>query len=93
MPTPDVFVTGGFGGFVFIYWGAILVVHAFFAIAVYKDATRLENSSEKKLVLVGPVIWAMATFVTGVVGALGYWVLHHTLPQLLGSRDDGPKPS
>jgi len=86
---PSEVVGGGFFTFAMVYWIAILLVHAIFAVAVYKDATSLPDN---KLVLVGPVVWTLATLLTGVVGACGYWVLHHSLPQLLGARDEGHKP-
>jgi hypothetical protein len=74
----------GFIGFVVVV--AYAAVHILFAYAVFKDSNALEQDG-KKLVLVGPWIWALATLFFGVFGALGYWAAHHsTLQTGLESR-------
>lgn len=84
------FVGGGFFSIAMIYWIAILVVDCFFAAAVFRDAKAVERSGSTNLVLVGPVVWTIATFLTGVVGASAYWVLHHLVPEVVLRKDGSP---
>jgi hypothetical protein len=36
------------------------------------------------------VVWTIATFLTGVVGASAYWVLHHLVPEVVLRKDGSP---
>jgi len=72
----------GFGvGFGIVYTVAIAVltfiINTVFAFAVDRDARRLTRSG-KNSVLVGPFIWAVATFIGGPIVAVAYWVVHHS---------------
>ena len=53
-----------------------ILIHIVFAIAVYRDATRLDHT--RSLIIVGPGIWCIATLLGGVVTAAIYWVMHHS---------------
>ena len=62
-------------------WGigfAILTVliHIVFAVAVYRDAIRLDRT--RALIIVGPAIWGIATLIGGVITAAIYWAMHHS---------------
>jgi len=72
---------GFLAGFVTIYTVTIAVVtfliHTAFAFAVDRDARNVKRSGSS-LVLVGPFVWALATFVGGPLVAVAYWVVHHS---------------
>ena len=53
-----------------------VLIHGVFAIAVYRDALRLDRT--RTLIIVGPAIWGIATLVGGVVTAAIYWAMHHS---------------
>lgn len=64
-----------------VLWGIvnavlIILVHIAFAIAVYRDAIRLDRV--RTLIIAGPGIWSIATLVGGVVTAAIYWAMHHS---------------
>ena len=53
-----------------------VLIHIVFAIAVYRDATRLDRT--RALIIVGPGIWCIATLLGGVITAAIYWAMHHS---------------
>ena len=53
-----------------------VLIHIVFAIAVYRDATRLDRT--RALIIVGPGIWCIATLIGGVITAAIYWGMHHS---------------
>ena len=53
-----------------------ILMHVVFAVAVYRDATRLDRT--RTLIIVGPAIWGIATLVGGVITAAIYWAMHHS---------------
>ena len=53
-----------------------ILINIVFAIAVYRDAVRLDRT--RTLIIVGPVIWGIATLFGGVVTAAIYWAMHHS---------------
>ncbi len=53
-----------------------ILIHIVFAIAVYRDATRLDRT--RNLIIVGPGIWCIATLVGGVITVAIYWAMHHS---------------
>ena len=55
-----------------------VLVNIAFAVAVYRDATRLNREQALVIAGVGPIIWCVATLVGGVITAGIYWVLHHS---------------
>ena len=64
-----------------VFWGIVVAVLGFlinivFAIAVYRDAVRLDRT--RVLIIVGPMIWGIATLFGGVVTAAIYWAMHHS---------------
>lgn len=64
-----------------VFWGIVVAVLGFlinivFAIAVYRDAVRLDQT--RVLIIVGPMIWGIATLFGGVVTAAIYWAMHHS---------------
>ena len=64
-----------------VFWGiavAVLgiLVNIVFAIAVYRDAARLDRT--RTLIIAGPLIWCIATLFGGVVTAAIYWAMHHS---------------
>lgn len=72
-----------FGLFAFLggLWGIAVVIltvliHIVFAIAVYRDATRLDRV--RTLIIAGPAIWGIATLIGGVITAAIYWAMHHS---------------
>ena len=68
-------------GSITVFWGFIIaligiLVKIVFAIAVYRDAVRLDQT--RALIIVGPAIWGIATLFGGVVTAAIYWAMHHS---------------
>ena len=62
-------------------WGIVAVIltvliHIVFAIAVYRDAIRLDRI--RTLIIAGPAIWGIATLIGGVITAAIYWAMHHS---------------
>ena len=53
-----------------------VLIHIVFAVAVYRDATRLDRT--RTLIIVGPGIWCIATLLGGVITAAIYWAMHHS---------------
>lgn len=49
---------------------AMVVVHVAFALGVMAHAGR------RQTLFVPSWVWALATLLTGVLGAVGYWVVH-----------------
>jgi hypothetical protein len=66
-----------FWGFA-IGWILTAVVHLCFAAAVFNDAETLLLHAQRKTVLVGCGLWALATLLGGVFVAAIYWLLHHS---------------
>ena len=74
-------MTGFFAGIALI-WGVLVAVLAvlvgwLLAAAVYRDATLLERDGSRTTILVAPWVWAVITFIGGVVPAVAYWLIHH----------------
>ena len=68
-------------GSVTVFWGVVvavlgILVNIVFAIAVHRDAARLDRT--RMLIITGPVIWGIATLFGGVVTAAIYWAMHHS---------------
>ncbi|MYH82598.1 hypothetical protein F4009_08865 [Candidatus Poribacteria bacterium] len=68
-------------GSVTVFWGIVvavlgILVNIVFAIAVYRDAVRLDRT--RTLIIAGPAIWGIATLFGGVVTAAIYWAMHHS---------------
>ncbi len=53
-----------------------IIVNAFLAFAVFNDGRRIQSSGG--LFLVGPNLWTMIVFLTGVAGLALYWVCHYS---------------
>ncbi len=78
-----------------VVWGIIaavfgILIKIVFAIAVYRDAVRLDQT--RTLIIAGPLIWAVATLFGGVVTAAIYWAMHHSRlnPDIpIASTEDG----
>jgi len=58
-----------------LFWLALVVVHIFFATAVFRHSSSARDGGLEPL-FAPPAIWALATLVTGVVGATCYWLMH-----------------
>jgi len=54
-----------------------LVIHIFFAIAVFNDAAKREEE-KKQLWFVNQWLWAGATLIGGLVAAAIYWAMHYS---------------
>jgi len=54
-----------------------LVTHIAFGLAIVGDATR-RQSGGMHLAFVGPAIWGIATFGTGLVAVGLYWLMHYS---------------
>lgn len=55
------------------------LTHLLFAIGVFRDAVKLRNSlPPRETVLVGPVIWSLATLIGGPLMAAVYWALNRS---------------
>ena len=64
-----------------IFWSigvavVTVLVNVVFAVAVYRDATRLGQG--RSPIIVGPTMWCVATLLGGVITAGIYWALHHS---------------
>ena len=55
-----------------------VLVHTVFAVAIYRDANRLDHSQALAITGIGPVIWCLATLLGGVITAGVYWAMHHS---------------
>jgi hypothetical protein len=85
-----------------IFWILTAAVHLCFAASVFNDAETLLLHAQRKTVLVGGGLWALATLLGGVFIAAIYWLLHHssifppppkTLPDLYrGGAPTGVRP-
>ena len=53
-----------------------LIVHISFAVAVFRDTTRLPES--RRPIFVGRIVWFLATLIGSVFVAGIYWVMHHS---------------
>ena len=53
-----------------------VLIHIVFAVAVYRDATQLDQT--RSLIIVGPGIWCIATLIGGVITAAIYWAMHYS---------------
>jgi len=53
-----------------------VLIHIIFAVAIYRDAIRLDH--RQRLMIVGPKIWCIATLVGGVMTVGIYWAMHHS---------------
>ncbi len=58
-----------------LFWLALVVVHVFFAIAVFRHSSLARERGFEPL-FAPPPISALAALVTGVVGATCYWLMH-----------------
>ena len=54
----------------------VIIVHIGFAMAVFRDATRLPAS--RKPISVSPIIWFLAILLGGIFIATIYWIMHHS---------------
>ena len=64
-----------------------LVVNCLLAWAVFQDARKLSETPGRLFLLGEPVIWGLVTLVSGVLGFLAYWLIHHST--LCAARKDG----
>ena len=53
-----------------------VLIHIVFALAVYRDALRLDRT--RTLIIAGPAIWCIATLIGGVITVAIYWAMHHS---------------
>ena len=54
----------------------VIIVHISFAVAVFRDATRLPASH--KPISVSPIIWFLAILLGGIFVTTLYWIMHHS---------------
>lgn len=54
----------------------VVIVHIGFAIAVFRDVTRLPAS--RKPISVSPIIWFLAILLGGIFVTTLYWIMHHS---------------
>lgn len=57
---------------------ATIVIHVFFAFAVYTDAKKLVYGDKKKTVLVPVEVWSVAVLLGGVLVGAAYWIIHRS---------------
>jgi hypothetical protein len=62
---------------ILLWWVIIAVVHLAFAAAIFTDASAIARRRGFST-FVTPVIWALAALVTGPLGVLAYWLVHHS---------------
>ncbi|HSI14498.1 MAG TPA: hypothetical protein VK961_20780 [Chthoniobacter sp.] len=73
------FLTPGMMSFWIIgVWIITAIVHVGFAAAVLADAGMMPHKLRREPILVGGVIWALATLLGGVFVAVVYWLVHHS---------------
>lgn len=76
----------------YVVWAGLLltaVVHLILALGVWTNASERERD-QKPLMYVGAGGWAMATLLTGVLGLLSYWLIHHSALRKLYNKDGTP---
>jgi len=56
----------------------ILVLHILFAVAIYKDANRIDHSPHQPLMFVDSSAWCITILIFGLIGVLTYWLIHHS---------------
>ncbi len=71
------------GALIFLlFWIIVFVVHLNFAVSVGVDGVQRQRMSKvgrgRGTFLVGPITWALAVFITGIVGMGIYWAIHAT---------------
>lgn len=71
LTNPAIFAT-------YLYWLALIVVHIFFGLAVYRDAQALERQQRVKLFFVTDGIWGLAALIGGILTVAIYWAMHHS---------------
>lgn len=54
-----------------------LIVNCILAIAVFADGRRIASAGGR-LFLVGPTLWSIVIFFTGVAGLALYWLCHYS---------------
>ncbi|MGA2802411.1 MAG: hypothetical protein ABSE97_08615 [Verrucomicrobiota bacterium] len=54
----------------------VAVIHIAFACGVYADTRKLQQNG-KRIYLVHPLFWVLATILGGVISAGIYWLVHH----------------
>jgi hypothetical protein len=63
-------------GFFYVLFLPTFIVNLFFALAVNRDANRLQGEGSE-LFLVSGRVWAFATLLGGVTVTGIYWFVHH----------------
>ncbi len=72
-------IFGGMGELFFLAmtFGSFLL-HLIIAIGVYLEASR-RSAAGRKLWFMGPFFWTIATLLGGVLTAVTYWAMHHSM--------------
>jgi hypothetical protein len=59
------------------FWCLLAVVHVLFALGVARDAAE-QQSDNKRVYFVEPLVWGLATFIGGFFILIAYWVFHYS---------------
>jgi hypothetical protein len=62
------------------------VAHILLAMGVWTNASERERD-QKPIMYVGPGTWALATLVSGVLGVIAYWLIHHSALRKLYTKE------
>jgi len=63
--------------FPIVFGVVILILHVILAIGVHADA-KVQIAQKRGLFIFKPGIWAFIILLTGLLGIVAYWVIHHS---------------
>jgi hypothetical protein len=67
-----------------------IIVNTVFAFGVMKDTKKLRQQG-KNIQFTYPIVWVIATILTGVFAVAAYWIVHHFHDS--SSNESSPKDS
>lgn len=70
--------------FLWVWLALVVAVHVGFTACVARDAHRIEP----RPLIAGPLLWTLATLITGILGAGLYWAVNHST---LSRREEGQR--
>ena len=74
--------------------GITVLVHLMVAVGVMHDSIPMQNRGVR-LMFFGPLGWTFLTLMTGLLGLIAYWLMHHSSFRavIATDSDKGDKPN